>query len=539
MAITTTKLTARILSSLLPRYGVKHAVLSPGSRNAPLIVALGRSPQLEALTVIDERSAAFVALGMAVESGAPVVIACTSGTALLNYAPAVAEAYYRHVPLIVVSADRPEQWIDRDDSQTIRQRGALSNIVKRSVHLSADLETVADGSWRANLLINEALSAATTGVPGPVHINIAFDTPLAETAEFPDSEGRYIPTLTAPAQLEKAQVAEVAATLRTAKTLIVCGFMAPDKARDRELARMAAQPNVAVIAESTANVHARGVIDAPALLFLETPGEEFVPDVVISCGGSLVNAELKTWLRRQPQSVEHWRIEQTDTFADTFAHLTRRFAVSEADFFRPVAYALSRRPATSGYAALWQKRYLSTDFANGKANNFFHALMDCIPNRWNVHFSNGMTIRRAQAYSCSRLRRCESNRGVSGIDGSVSTALGAALIYKDKPTVLLTGDMSLQYDLAALAASCLTPRLKIVVFDNGGGGIFREVAACRHLSEVEARFTASEAMSLPLPALAEAYGFDYFIVADIKDIYPTFRKFARESDAPAILHVIL
>ena len=539
MAITTTKLTARILSSLLPAYGVKDVVLSPGSRNAPLIVALGRNPLLTAQTVVDERSAAFIALGIAIQSRRPVAVVCTSGSALLNYAPAVAEAYYRHVPLIVVSADRPEQWIDRDDSQTIRQQGVLANIVKRSVNLSADLEVVGDGARRANLLINEALTACITGEAGPVHINVAFDTPLAEIDEFDVDEGRYIPTIAPTPTFPTAEIRQIGMGLAERKVLIVCGFMPPDSVLNRAMLRIAAKTNIVVLAEATSNVHAEGVISSPGRLTYKALNEEFTPDVVISCGGSLVNADLKTWLRRLPQSVEHWRVDMSDTLLDTFSHLTRRFALPTATFFRQLASALHPYDPQSNYAQIWHKCLGMTRLAEDFDRQPFKAVISLVPANWNVHFSNGMTIRYAQTYDCARLHRCESNRGVSGIDGSVSTALGASLAYKAAPTVLLTGDMSMQYDIAALSSQCLTPRLKIVVFDNHGGGIFRQVAACRLLPEVEERFTASTAMSLPLQKLAEAYDFAYFQSDSIDGIKAAFREFARENARPAILHIKL
>jgi 2-succinyl-5-enolpyruvyl-6-hydroxy-3-cyclohexene-1-carboxylate synthase len=165
------------LATLLASHGVKRAVLSPGSRNVPLLVAVSKEPSIETEVVVDERSAAFMALGMASISGCPVALVCTSGTALLNYAPAVAEAYYRHIPLVVVSADRPHCWIDQDDSQTIRQQGALASIVKASYDISADAVTP-DDDWYANRVINDALINATTGCKGPVHINMQINEPL-------------------------------------------------------------------------------------------------------------------------------------------------------------------------------------------------------------------------------------------------------------------------------------------------------------------------------------------------------------------------
>ena len=180
------------LMDVLAARGVKTIVLSPGSRNTPLMIACAARPELKKHLVTDERTAAFMALGIAMVSRNPVAIACTSGTALYNYAPAVAEAFYQQIPLIVISADRPGQWIDQDDSQTLRQFRSLENIVKKSFDIPvwdpapipcANGRFRSEGEWAANRLVNEAITVATTGRPGPVHINIQFANPLEATVD--------------------------------------------------------------------------------------------------------------------------------------------------------------------------------------------------------------------------------------------------------------------------------------------------------------------------------------------------------------------
>ena len=164
--LTTDKEGIKILIEVLKEKGIRQVVLSPGSRNAPLLVAFAREKQIRHFVVLDERSAAFMALGMAQQSGVPVALVCTSGTAPLNYAPAIAEAYYQRLPLIVITADRPVEWIDQDDSQTIRQQAVFRNIVKASYQLPAELFH-ADEHWYANRLVNDALNTALKGRQGP------------------------------------------------------------------------------------------------------------------------------------------------------------------------------------------------------------------------------------------------------------------------------------------------------------------------------------------------------------------------------------
>ena len=184
---TTDKEVCNILADVVIAHGVRRAVLSPGSRNAPLLVALARREEIDKYVIVDERSAAFVALGMAQQLGEPVMLVCTSGTAVLNYAPAIAEAYYQKLPLIVVSADRPKEWIDQDDSQTIRQFEVLSQFVKKSYDIPARCnDDIA--RWYANRIVNDAMIEAMSGRKAPVHINVQLDEPLAGLSEYEGSQ---------------------------------------------------------------------------------------------------------------------------------------------------------------------------------------------------------------------------------------------------------------------------------------------------------------------------------------------------------------
>ena len=167
-----------ILTALLVRHGVQCAVVCPGSRNSAIVHNLHECPDIQCFPVTDERSAGFYALGMAQALRKPVVVCVTSGTALLNLAPAVAEAYYQHIPLVAVSADRPPQWIDQLDGQTLPQPDALGRFVRKAVSLPEP--TDADTRWYCNRLVNEALIAARQGGGGPVHINVPITEPLFE-----------------------------------------------------------------------------------------------------------------------------------------------------------------------------------------------------------------------------------------------------------------------------------------------------------------------------------------------------------------------
>lgn len=198
--LTTTQESCNILVGNLISYGVKHAIVSPGSRNAPIIIALSQRDEIEKYIIVDERSAAFTAIGIAQHSQSPVAIVCTSGSAVLNYAPGIAEAYYQQLPIIVISADRPIEWINQNDSQTIHQKGILNNIVKGSYDIPADCsnQTIL---WYCNRTINEALQTATALPNGPVHINIQLNEPLYNCKPLDEQHSRtiqrYVPKIDA------------------------------------------------------------------------------------------------------------------------------------------------------------------------------------------------------------------------------------------------------------------------------------------------------------------------------------------------------
>ena len=542
--LTTDKLSCNILADLLVAHGINRAVLSPGSRNAPLVIALTRRDNLQTSVVIDERSAAFIALGMAIQSGEPVALVCTSGTALLNYAPAVAEAFYRGVPLIVISADRPEEWIDQDDSQTIWQQNALAPYVKRSCDIPAHTD-FSNGEWVCNRLINDLLLEAVNGRKGPVHINIRLDAPLSRVNEFQPDCSRIVRMVSPSVELPTAEARRIGATIASPrKVLIIVGFHEPDEKLNRALAKLAALPNVAVMTETIANLHSPlfiSRIDSTLCRLTDGERRELAPDVVITAGGALVSRFVKEWIRSL-SDVEHWHVGLSHTTIDCFKHLTLRIEMRPSVFLRQLASALQIFKAPSDYAARWRKvmayaveahdSYITTSpWSDMKAFSF---IIPHIPPRWNLHLSNGTPIRYAQLMDCSRIHRCDCNRGVSGIDGCSSTALGASAVYKDT-TLLITGDMSCQYDLAAFSSQLVSPKFKVIVICNGGGGIFRFISSTSSLPELEECFAVGT--RLPLRQIAEGYGFAYHEAHDLAGLQLEFKNFVAVDDAPAFLAV--
>lgn len=561
--ISTDKEACRILVSLLEKHGVEEAVVSPGSRNAPLMMALDASQSIRTTVVIDERSAAFIALGKASIKQSPVVLVCTSGTALLNYAPAVAEAYYRKVPLIVVSADRPMEWIDQDDSQTLRQYEALANYVKGNYNIPADCSD-ATMQWYVNRVVNDALLSSVSGRRAPVHINIQLDAPLNGVAETADTRWtrRAVDMISPSATLSPTDSHRLAEEFVAAKkVLIIAGFHNPNARLRGLLETLAMRGNVAVMTETISNVYSPQFIngiDSVLCTLDDVQLDELRPDIVITFGGAIVSRFIKQYLRRKTP-VAHWHVGVSDTTIDCFQALTRRIDMDAEPFFAEIVEAVSRLERESAdkyskpgcnaatgemdYSTVWHKcdkrakvihdKYVAD--APWSDLRAVSTLLKCLPADAALQLSNGTSVRYAQLFPPLQCRRTDCNRGVSGIDGSTSTAIGAASAQPEALTLLLTGDMSAQYDVGALAAPCILPTFRMAVLCNGGGGIFRFIDATRTLPILDRYLVAQR--RFPLKELAGAYGFKYMEVDSEEALQHVLPTFFAPSDAPVILAI--
>lgn len=544
------KYNCRLVAQALVAYGVRHVVVSPGSRNAPLVMAVTRAGALKPVSVIDERSAAFVALGLAGVTGAPVAMVCTSGSAMLNYSPALAEAYYRKLPLMAVTADRPGVWIGQDDSQTIRQPGALANVVidQCSLPVLGDTVEPSDDSMAlarrdAVRTLNRVLTAAVTHRRGPVHINIEIDEPLGLETSIDENirEFQKIDTVYPDPKISVATARMLANELSGRRVVVFGGFHAPDARLSAALNRLAALPSVVVVAEALANVHGAGIMQFTDGMMKLSPER---PDVLITFGGAPVSRVFKEYVRRG--DLEHWHVGANDAIIDMSLNLTRRIEMHASDFFGRFAGAMCHgvrngvRP--DSFKQSWQSAAESHRSDVARHNRWpwcglsaIGDLIGLLPDTANIQLGNGLSVRHAQVFDLRRFHRVDSNRGVSGIDGCLSTAVGAALAYKAGPTVAIVGDMSALYDMGALASVRLCDNLKIVVVNNNGGQIFRTIKATRDIPEME-EFLACH---VPDYLQSAATGFDirYMAVTD----RGTLQKAAELIDTPGscIIEIIV
>ena len=540
---TTAKEQCNIVADVLINHGVKRFVISPGSRNAPLIVALARRKDIERYVVVDERSAAFIALGLAQQTSEPVGIVCTSGTALLNYAPAVAEAYYQKLPIIVISADRPREWIDQDDSQTIRQFEALGQFVKKSYNLPSRCNDDT-ARWYANRIVNDAITEATRGQNAPVHINVEINEPLNETTDIIATQ-RIINAIEPSTRLDQATIDLLATEAKDKNILIIAGFGNGNSQLSQVLGRLSQYPNISILTETIANVNEKAdiihAIDRTLLAMGEESRNQYTPDLLITIGGALISRIVKNFLRNNKPKT-HWHIGITDTTVDCMQSLTKRILSEPHVVLEQIESRIKNE--NSSYHDMWKElaeeglsrhndKVTNAPWSDLKA---FATIIPAIPAGYHVQLSNGTTIRYAQLFGDRLIQHNNCNRGVSGIDGSTSTALGASLAYPTGNTLLITGDMSFSYDLSGLASQYNSPRFKIIVIKNGGGGIFRFIKNTSSLPELENYLEVSR--DIPVGKYAEAFGFNYYEANSEESLKKQLPIFFADADKPSILAVI-
>lgn len=540
--LTTDKEGARLLVKILIDKGVRRVVLSPGSRNAPLTMAFVRETKIEHYVVVDERSAAFMALGMSQQSMEPVALVCTSGTAALNYASAIAEAYYQCLPLIVITADRPAEWIDQEDSQTIRQKDLYRNIIKASFQIPGNVEDRED-RWFVEREVNNAVNLAVSGRKGPVHINVPLKEPLYGERQYNESHCRNIEYIQGDRSLSLSSAKSLAAEFnKYDKVMIVAGFGLPDEKTDMILEKFAELPQVVILSENPSNMLSGNIstIDRVLSTIKGSQQKKYSPDLLITFGGSLISRYLKHFLRDNPP-VENWYIHRGELPADTFMSLTKHIDMDPFSFFSDILDNIEERH--SYYTLMWNfKKYLALarhkeyirkmQWSDLKA---FSMIFPSLPENISLQLSNSTPVRYAQLFDLPRFKRIDCNRGTSGIDGCSSTAVGASVV-NEGITLLITGDLGFAYDSNALWNNYISPRFKMIVMKNGGGGIFRFIPGPSNLEELDECFETRTDVNVK--GFALLHDFAYFEAKNEKELDSALPRFFQEDDRAAILCVI-
>ena len=514
---------------------ITHVVISPGSRNAPLTIGFSHHPTIKTYSIVDERCAAFFALGMAQQLKKPVAIVCTSGSALLNYYPAIAEAFYSNIPLVVLSADRPKHLIDIGDGQTIRQENVFQNHCLTSVNLDNQLS---DDSVALHQ-VNNAIFKATFD-KGPVHINVPFDEPLYSTTNkllLLDS----INVSEAAETIDKNVINNLIEQWNTAsKKIILVGEHFPNEQLQKQLEFFVNDPSVLVLIENTANVsHPKFINSIDKLIFPldDFELEKFQPDILLSLGGLIVSKKIKQHLRKY-QPKQHWHIDSKRAF-DTFLCLKKHIKVSPTYFFSQ--FNLKTTNVKSNYQQFWLSKKAerlkkhhtfikNCDYSDLKV---FDAILQKLPARAQLQLSNSSVIRYSQLFDINSTISVFCNRGTSGIDGSTSTAIGAACISAAQ-TIFISGDISFFYDSNALWNSYIPTNFRIILINNGGGGIFRFIPGPQQSNALPYFETPH---TLTAEHLCIMYNFEYCVANSIETVENELTVFFENTTKPKLLEI--
>ncbi|NOU45507.1 MAG: 2-succinyl-5-enolpyruvyl-6-hydroxy-3-cyclohexene-1-carboxylic-acid synthase [Bacteroidales bacterium] len=529
------------LAWLLEKSNIRHLVISPGSRNAPIITIINNKTDIKCHTIVDERSAAFFALGIAQQLNQTVAIVCTSGSAVLNYAPAIAEAYYQRVSLLVLTADRPVEWIDQADGQTIRQQNIFSNYIRKSVQLPQNI-TNNDDLWYNDRLINEAILATRFPVPGPVHINIPIREPLYGFDQEMNDIPRQIALVPVKAMIDTSEVKSFAAIWnKSQRKMILIGQHEVDQTLNNQLIELSKDPSVIILTETISNMHHPdfiGCIDR-CLGIVNRNSSGFEPDLLLTTGGAVVSKQIKTFLRKAGIQ-HHWHIDPTEYLVDTYQHLTFGIPLDPSVFFGQLLPEIKH--LSSSFSGDWQsvavkakaihQQYLADcGYSDLK---IFEAIFGSLPEDFNVQIANSTPVRYAQLFDYQYNYRMFSNRGTSGIDGCVSTAAGAASA-SNHPTLVISGDLGFFYDSNALWNSALPANLKIIVINNEGGGIFRFLPGPDTTGLLESHFEARQQLSVK--NIASTFDVNYYTADNLTSLLAVLPDFFKTSSEAALLEI--
>lgn len=526
------------IPEICTRHGVRKVIIAPGSRNAPLIFAFTEQPDMECISITDERSAAYFALGIAMQSGQAVALLCTSGTAVLNFAPAIAEAYYQNLPLLVFTADRPAELIDQADGQTLRQSNIYGNYIKASFDLPVETVLTADLDF-SDRQISQAIDTATSYPIGPVQINVPLREPIYSTLPETHSLPKIIKTLSYTIVLNNESQKELHTSwLHHKRKLIVIGIFPKNEELNKLVEILANEPDVVLITENLSNISGKNCITQVESLFSRINATEnaeiFAPDLLITIGHSVICKQLKIFLQTH-KAAEQWQIESSMPYVDTYKSLTTIIPGTAID-------VLSNMPL-GNIASNFSEKYQSEIKQIVKLHDAFVSnqplsdmsitaeLLKQLPPKSTLHLANSTSVRWTQLFPAQNSLTYICNRGTSGIDGSLSTAVGYAFNTK-QVTVFLTGDLSFIYDSNGLWNNYISNKLKIIVMNNNGGNIFRFIGD-NQLMEKSMDFFCTP-HHVKIEALVKAHGLKYLVCNETENLPSSIDNLLKSDEATVL-----
>ena len=548
------------------QYHIKHVVISAGSRNAPLTNGFVENPFFSTYSIVDERAAAFFALGMAQQLNHPVALVCTSGSALLNYYPAIAEAYYSEIPLVVISADRMPHRVDIGDGQTIQQEGVFGPHLLDAASLKPDvshatnallasnkqpyfkgspsqkeIDALQQKHQKHNIAELQRVLALVCATKGPVHINVPMEEPLYGMTETPID---FPEALEAIAPKHDTDFKEIQSLWEKAKRkMILIGVSKPNPELSNALGNLLDDPSVIIFSEKTSNFsHPKAIASIDCLMApmeheQDGAAQDLQPDLLLTIGGMIVSKKIKFFLRKH-RAAHHFHIDTTKA-NDTFYYFTKHIntpaekALETLSASKPIDSDYQPKILAKHHQYLHRgKRYLSkVPFSDIKV---FERISQSLPDNLQLHIANSSPIRYIQLFDLPQGTEVFCNRGTAGIDGSTATAIGAAQI-NPKQTVLITGDLSFFYDINGLWNNYIPKNLRIILINNQGGGIFRILPGDKDTPKYDTYFETIHGRHAR--HLAKHFGLRYRCVKSDWELKRALRSFYKASKTAKILEI--
>lgn len=543
------------IAALCAKKGLTEAILCPGSRCAPLTLAFTRHPDIRCRTISDERSAGFIAVGIAQQVKQPTILVCTSGTAAYNFSPAVAEAYFSKRPLVVFTADRPTEWIGQQDGQTIYQAELFGNHVKKYYQLPQEYDH-ADNLWAINRMVNEAINLARQEPQGPVHINVPFREPLYPTAKEAFTYSSAIRVMEEEASSfelndsQKKHVMEAWPSYHN--VLLVAGQLDTNPALIHSLTDFFLHHNVPIVGDIISNLHSIDKLVRHADLFLGQCPEGILktlkPDLLITFGQSTLSKSLKQFLRKY-RPAAHWHIQPTGSVADTFQSITKIIQATPASFFDFLSSIPKEETfenqKQNNYNKLWEveeRRILRSLEDYFPQKNFgelelVKEVIKNIPQNSNLHLANSMSVRYANFIGLTPQQHAIqvfANRGTSGIDGCTSTCVGHSLTSEGL-NILITGDVGFFYDRNAFWHNYEMPNLRVLLLNNHGGIIFKMIDGPGENPEADEYFITHQ--KLNAKHLCEEFGMEYLKLDNKRKLKNILEDFFTLDGRPKVLEL--
>lgn len=541
-----------ILSKLCSDFGIEHAVICPGSRSAPLVFAFNRNKNIKTYAIVDERSAGYIALGMAQQLQKPVALICTSGTAALNFFPAIAEAFYQKIPLVVLTADRPAELLNQQDGQMINQVNVFGSHVRG--FLNFDSQNLATGNWQ--LAIGNLLEKTIYPVKGPVHINVplveplyvelfeelAIDNVLPMHREAIDNyKKKPFNNLTIFDNFDKNKLLN--AVKSSSKKVVLIGQGFPDQELASVLNSLE-QKGFVILTDIVSNQHESTSISHYDLIIAQATPEilkTLEPDLIISLGGPVLSKALKLWLKKQKPQF-HFRIQQDDVLVNTYDNVTDYLII---DNITPLKFIAEQYVSENLFLNNWRKintkaKQLVADFTQNNQTVFnelvaVKTVLEQLPNQSQLQIANSTSIRYVSYLGLpAKNLTVFCNRGTSGIDGCTSTALGAALV-NEKITTLITGDLAFFYDRNAFWNNYIPNNLRVILLNNNGGGIFNLIDGPSSAPELDKFFLTKH--TLKAKNLAADFGLIYENCTSQNELNQALNSFFEPSETAKILEL--